>query len=448
MSVLIGVLLVLFALFGAPLFIIIAAGALWNFHNDEFLSPLSVVENFYSIAETPILLAIPLFTFAGYVLSESKAPDRLVRLSDALLGRLPGSFAIVTLVVCAFFTAFTGATGITIIALGALLYPALVQSGYDENFSLGLVTAGGSLGLLLAPSLPLILYGIITQQVGRSYYEHADVVGQTTIDNLFIAGVLPSLLMMFLLAIYCWWKQKKSLADPMNQANENIKNPEPKKKKKINFLAVFKDAIWELPLPIIVLVGIYSGKFAISEAAAITALYVLIVEVLILREIPLKRLSGLIRESMLLVGGILIILGVSLASTNYLIDQDIPTQLFEWINARIDSPLSFLLLLNIFLLVLGAFLDIFSAIVLIIPLLLPVALGFGVHPVHLGMIFLANMQIGYMTPPVGLNLFIASYRFDKPIIQLYKATLPFLVILLLSVLIITYLPWLSLVFIN
>jgi len=171
MSILIGILLLIFALFGAPLFIIIAAGALWNFHNDEFLSSLSVVENFYSIAETPILLAIPLFTFAGYVLSESKAPDRLVRMSDALLGRLPGSFAIVTLVVCAFFTAFTGATGITIIALGALLYPALVQSGYKEDFSLGLVTTGGSLGLLLAPSLPLILYGIITQQVGRSYYE-------------------------------------------------------------------------------------------------------------------------------------------------------------------------------------------------------------------------------------------------------------------------------------
>ena len=251
--------------------------------------------------------------------------------------------------------------------------------------------------------------------------------------------------MIVLLAIYCWWQQKKSPAK--NTSNTNLKS-KAVKSKKLKLWDVFKDAVWEMPLPIIVLVGIYSGKFAISEAAAITALYVLVVEVLILREIPFKRLSGLIRESMLLVGGILIILGVSLASTNFLIDQDIPTQLFEWINARIDSPLSFLLLLNIFLLILGAFLDIFSAIVLIIPLLLPVALAFGNHPVHLGMIFLANMQIGYMTPPVGLNLFIASYRFDKPIMQLYKATLPFLLILLLSVILITYIPWLSLVFIN
>jgi len=445
MSILIGILLVIIALLGAPLFIVIAAGALWNFTRDEFLTPLSVVENFYSIAETPILLAIPLFTFAGYVLSESKAPDRLVRLSNALLGRLPGSFAIVTLVVCAFFTAFTGATGITIIALGALLYPALKQSGYGENFSLGLITTGGSLGLLLAPSLPLILYGIITQQIGRSYYEHADVMAETTIDNLFIAGILPSVLMIVLLGFYCWLQQKKSRSQDTQAKSTQQKLVN---KERINLWSVFKDAIWEMPLPIIVLVGIYSGKFAISEAAAITALYVLVVEVLILREIPLKRLNGLIRESMLLVGGILIILGMSLASTNYLIDQDIPTRLFEWINARIDSPLSFLLLLNIFLLILGAFLDIFSAIVLIIPLLLPVALGFGVHPVHLGMIFLANMQIGYMTPPVGLNLFIASYRFDKPIMQLYKSTLPFLVILLFSVLLITYLPWISLVFIN
>jgi len=238
--------------------------------------------------------------------------------------------------------------------------------------------------------------------------------------------------MIVLLAIYCWWQQKKS--PTMNLATSKQQNStKVSKNRKAKLWAVCKDAVWEMPLPIIVLVGIYSGKFAISEAAAITALYVLVVEVLILREIPLKRLSGLIRESMLLVGGILIILGVSLASTNFLIDQDIPTQLFEWINARIDSPLSFLLLLNIFLLILGAFLDIFSAIVLIIPLLMPVALGFGVHPVHLGMIFLANMQIGYMTPPVGLNLFIASYRFEKPIMQLYKATLPFLLILLQNI---------------
>jgi tripartite ATP-independent transporter DctM subunit len=420
--------------------VIILASALWNFHSDDFLSPVSVAENFYTLAETPILLAIPLFTFAGYLLSESNAPKRLVNLSDALLGNLPGSFAIVTLVVCAFFTAFTGATGITIVALGALLYPALRESGYGENFSLGLVTTGGSLGLLFAPSLPLILYGIVTQQVGRSYYDKADVIAETSIDNLFLAGIAPGILMIVLLGIYCWWSNRDALK--IASAKQG-----PQKKKKQSpgvFKEAAKNAIWEMPLPLIVLGGIYSGYFAVSEAAAVTALYVFIVEVLILREIPFKRLAGLIRESMLMVGGILIILGVSLASTNYLIDAEIPGRLFEWINARVDSQLSFLLLLNLFLLVLGAFLDIFSAIVLIIPLLLPVALGFNIHPVHLGMIFLANMQIGYMTPPVGLNLFIASYRFDRPILQLYKATLPFLLILIVSVLIITYWPSLSL----
>lgn len=441
MSVIIlGIVLVVIALFGAPLFVIILASAIWNFHSDEFLSPVSVAENFYTLAETPILLAIPLFTFAGYLLSESNAPKRLVSLSDALLGKLPGSFAIVTLVVCAFFTAFTGATGITIVALGALLYPALRESGYGENFSLGLVTTGGSLGLLFAPSLPLILYGIVTQQVGRSYYDKADVIAETSIDNLFLAGIAPGILMIALLGIYCWWSNR----DAIKLANSK-KDPLKKKKPSAGvFKEAAKNAIWELPLPLIVLGGIYSGYFAVSEAAAVTALYVFIVEVLILREIPFKRLAGLIRESMLMVGGILIILGVSLASTNYLIDAEIPGRLFEWINARVDSQLSFLLLLNLFLLILGAFLDIFSAIVLIIPLLLPVALGFNVHPVHLGMIFLANMQIGYMTPPVGLNLFIASYRFDRPILQLYKATLPFLLILIVSVLIITYWPSLSL----
>ncbi len=440
MAILLGIVLVLLALFGAPLFVVIAAGALLNFAFDEFGSPVSVAESFYTLAETPILLAIPLFTFAGYILSESNAPKRLVNLSDALLGKLPGSFAIVTLVACAFFTAFTGATGITIVALGALLYPALRDSGYKENFSLGLVTTGGSLGLLFAPSLPLILYGIVTQQVGRSYYDKADVIAETSIDNLFIAGILPGVLMIAMLAVYCWWVNRDSI-------KENLKNRK-SNSKQVKFAAALKDAIWEMPLPLIVLGGIYSGYFAVSEAAAVTALYVFVVEVLILREIPFKNLMGLVRESMVMVGGILIILGVSLASTNFLIDAEIPNQLFDWINARVDSQLSFLLLLNIFLLILGAFLDIFSAIVLIIPLLLPVALGFDIHPIHLGIIFLANMQIGYMTPPVGLNLFIASYRFDRPIMQLYKATLPFLLILLLSVLIITYWPSLSLVFIK
>ena len=413
--------LFLLALFGAPLFAIIAAGALLGYQRAEIDLAALAVEVF-RLAEMPVLLAIPLFTLAGYLLGESGAPRRLVNLTRALFGRLPGSLAAVALVACAFFTAFTGASGVTIVALGALLYPALQQAGYDEHFNLGLITTSGSLGLLFAPSLPLILYGIVAQQteVGRG-------VG---IDRLFVAGLLPGLLMLVLLLGYAFWHSRRLPRD------ENAAAIGPGR--------VLREAAWELPLPFIVLGGIYSGYFAVSEAAAVTALYVLVVEVVILREITLTQLPGIVRQAMVMVGGILIILGVSLASTNVLIDAGVPERLFDWVQAHVSSRLTFLLWLNLFLLLLGCLLDIFSALVLVVPLILPVAVGFHVDPLHLGIIFLANMQIGYLTPPVGLNLFIASYRFDQPILTLYRATLPFLLLLLFCVLLITYWPWLSL----
>jgi C4-dicarboxylate transporter DctM subunit len=324
------------------------------------------------------------------------------------------------------FTAFTGASGITIIALGALLYPALKQSGYNESFNLGLLTSSGSLGLLFAPSLPLILYGVVAQQMGLD-----QPVG---IDQLFLAGILPGLLMLVMLSIYAMTQPRTiNKKEPFDAT--------------IAFESI-KAAKWEIPLPIIVLGGIYGGYFAVSEAAAVTALYVMVAEVLIIREIKLNQLPTIMRDSMVMVGGIMIIIGVSLASTNYLIDTEIPTRLFEFIQLHIEDKLTFLILLNLFLLTLGMMLDIFSAIVIIVPIILPIAVGYGVHPVHLGIIFLANMQLGYFTPPVGMNLFIASYRFEKPIMSLYKATIPFFFILLVSVLIITYWPDLSLVFIE
>ena len=417
---LITLLLILLALLGAPLFAVIAAGAMWGFYQADIDLAVMGIE-FFRLAEMPMLVSIPLFTFAGYLLSESQAPARLVKLSQALLGWLPGGLAIVALFACALFTAFTGASGVTIVALGALLFPALMQAGYKENFNLGLITTSGSLGLLFAPSLPLILYAVIVQQMG---------IGEPlTIDELFLAGIIPGLLMLFMLAGWSMW-QNRTLPTHSVEWKE--------------VASALRESCWEIPLPFIVLGGIYSGYFAVSEAAAVTALYVLIVEVLIYREIPLKKLPQIMRNSMVLVGALLIILGLSLASTNYMIDADIPTQMFEFIKQHVDSPLTFLILLNIFLLLLGAMLDIFSALILIIPLLLPIALGYGIDPVHLGIIFLANMQLGYFTPPVGLNLFIASYRFKKPVMQLYKATLPFFFILLLAVLIITYVPALSL----
>ena len=415
-----GLALLLLALLGAPLFAVIAASALWGFYTAEVDLSILAIE-FFRIAEMPVLLAIPLFTFAGYLLSESKAPRRLVRLSQALLGWFPGGLALVALIACALFTAFTGASGVTIVALGALLVPALRQAGYRENFSLGLVTTSGSLGLLFAPALPLILYAVIAQQLG--------IASEVTVDHMFLAGIFPGLLMLALLGGWSIWESRSMPLTPFSW-------PEA--------AAALREAIWEIPLPFVVLGGIYSGYFAVSEAAAVTALYVLVVQVGVLREIRLAELPRVMRDSMVLVGGILVILGVSLASTTYLIDAQVPTRLFEALGSYVESRLGFLLLLNLFLLVLGTMLDIFSALVLIVPLLLPVALGYGVHPVHLGIIFLANMQIGYFTPPVGMNLFIASYRFEKPILQLYRATLPWFFILLLAVLLITYWPGLSL----
>jgi len=411
----IGPLLVILALLGAPLFAVIAASAMLGFTR-EGIDLQAVAIEFYGIAEMPILLAIPLFTFAGYLLSESEAPRRLVRLTQALLGWMPAGLAIVSLAACAFFTAFTGASGVTIIALGALLFPALQQAGYPEKFSLGLITSAGSLGLLFAPSLPLILYGI---------------VAEVAVEDLFLAGVLPGFLMLLMLSGYSVWKNR-ALRVPLSDVSWK------------EAAAAIREAAWEIPLPIVVLGGIYSGYFAISEAAAVTALYVLIVDVVILREISLRKLPAVMRESMVLVGGILIILGMSLASTNYMIDAGIPQKLLEYVSLLVTSQFTFLLLLLAFLLVLGAILDIFSAIVLVVPLILPVAVQFGVHPVHLGIVFLATMQLGYITPPVGLNLFIASYRFERPIIELYLSTLPFFFILLISVVFIAFWPVLSL----
>ncbi len=412
---LVSLVLVLLAILGAPLFAVIAASAMLGYQQ-EGIDLMAIAIEVLGIAGMPMLSAIPLFTFAGYLLSESNAPQRLVRLTDALLGWMPGGLAMVSLATCALFTAFTGASGVTIIALGAILYPALKQDGYPDNFNLGLVTTSGSLGLLFAPSLPLILYG---------------VVAEISIDSLFRAGILPGLLMLVLLSGYSLWVGRNTAKEVAPFSWTEL-------------ASALNAAKWELPLPIVVLGGIYSGFFAVSEAAAVTALYVFLAEVVILREIKFTDLPRVMRESMLLVGGILIILGMSLASTNYMIDAGVPQKLLAYITEFVSTQANFLLLLFVFLLILGAILDIFSAIVLVVPLILPIALQYGVNEFHLGIVFLAAMQLGYLTPPVGLNLFIASYRFERPIMNVYAATFPFLVILAVSVLIIMYWPDLSL----
>lgn len=414
------ILIFVLAILGTPLFVVISALALLSFYGIEIDLSVVIIE-MSRLSDTPLLLSLPLFIFAGTLLAESGTPQRLLRLSQVLLGWMPGGLAVVSLMVCAVFTAFTGASGVTIFALGGLLYPALIKDGYTERFSLGLITSSGSLGLLFPPSLPLILYGVISE---------------TRVDHLFLAGILPGILMLTLLVAY---SMKKGLRKQIDDSH------------KITFADItsgLKEAAWELPLPVIVLGGIYGGIFVAGEAAAVTALYVLIVEVFIYRDISIKKLPGIMVQSMVLFGGILVVLAASMATTNYLVDQQVPMRLFEFIREYISSKYTFLLLLNIFLLIVGSMLDIFSALVLVVPIIIPIAEAYGVDLIHLGIIFLTNLQIGYCTPPVGLNLFLASYRFDKSIVTLYRATLPFLALLFITLVIITYFPVITLFLVN
>lgn len=416
--------LFLFALVGAPLFVVLAALALllfWNSGTDIVV----LAEEQYKLATNPHLITIPIFTFAGYLMAYSKAGDRLVRASQALLGWLPGGLAIVVIVTCAFFTTFTGASGVTIVALGGLLLPMMTSGRYPESFGLGLITSSGSIGLLFPPSLPIILYGI---------------VAMVSIDKLFIAGIFPGMLMLSVLAVYSVFVARKEKVERTPFVAKEA------------WVAV-KAASWELAVPAVVLVSIYGGFVTIAEASAIAAMYVLIVEVFISKDIVLFKKEGddrpelamVIRESMVMVGAILIILGVALGLTNYLVQEEVPMQILALIQEHIESRFTFLILLTIFLLVVGCLMDIFSAIIVVVPLITPIAAEYGVDPIHLGIIFLANLELGYITPPVGMNLFISSLAFDKPVVQLYKMALPFFFLLLSALMIITFWEDLSLV---
>lgn len=403
-------------LMGVPVFVAICGLALYLF----FISGIdlsAVVIEMHRMATTPVLVAIPLFTFSGFLLSESGAPKRLIRLSNAILGWLPGGIAVIALLCCAIFTALTGATGLTIIALGGILLPAMTRVNYPEKFSLGLLTTSGTLGLLFPPSLPLIIYAIIAG---------------IRIDRLFVAGILPGILLVVLLSLFSIFRA--------------VRAEVPKTRFQLSeILSALREALWELPLPLVVLGGIYSGKFAVSEAAAITAVYVLVVELIIYRDIRWQDLPEIMRKSMVLVGAVLIILGAAMGLTNYLIDAEIPMQLLDFFKTHIESKFLFLMVLNLFLLAVGCTMGIFSALVVVVPLLAPIAAAYGIDPIHLGIIFLANLEIGASIPPLGINLFIASIRFERPVLNLYWASLPFIAILLGALALITYIPWISLV---
>jgi tripartite ATP-independent transporter DctM subunit len=405
------------ALFGLPLFAVFGALTLLYFFalgNDLEL----VATNLYGqLTRSPTLVSIPLFTFAGYLMAESKTGERLVRLFDAWFGWMPGGLAIVCLLACAFFTTFTGASGVTIIAIGGLLYPVLLKQAYPERFSLGLITASGSLGLLFPPSLPIIIYGI---------------VAGADIQRLFVAGILPGFVLIVILGFYCMWTARRA---KVGRTPFRIGEA----------LRALRAALWEALLPAVILGLMYSKLISVNETAVVAAVYVLIVEFFVYGDLSFRRdLARIVRESMVLVGAIFIILAVAISFTDSLIADEVPEKLFNFVKRYVDSQWTFLLLLNVFLLIVGCLMDIFSAIIVVVPLIVPVATNFQIDPTHLGIIFLANLEIGYMTPPVGINLFLSAMRFKKPVVELYRVSVPFLLLMLVALAIITYVPKVSL----
>ncbi|MBL6976200.1 MAG: TRAP transporter large permease [Deltaproteobacteria bacterium] len=513
-------LVIALALAGLPLFLVIGASAMLGYLGSGQSMELFFASNFRPLATNPVFLAIPLFTLAGYLMAQSRAPERMVRLSRAAVGWMPGGLAIVALIACAGFTAFTGASGVTIVALGGLLMPTLIKDGYPRRFALGLLTTGGSRGLLFPPSLPLIIYAMIAglamegvQQMEANIDEEMEEVEEAatdpdsaqaalddelddilaeddaegeegdeeefddddlddmladmddqgkkdlearatedwapgsgpdtavtgarappshvSVDRLFVAGAVPGALALLLVAIYSIWFGVRRKVPRTRFAWRELGR-------------AFVGAAWEVPIPFIIIVGIYGGFFTAIDGAAIIAAYVFFVEVVVYRDIRIGQLPHIFRESMVLVGGILLIMMSALALTNYFIDREIPQQIFALVRETITSPITFLLALNVFLLVVGTLMDIFSAILVVVPMITPIAVQYGIDPVHLGIIFLTNLEMGFSTPPVGVNLFVGSLAFRRPVVELYRAALPYLGLSFISLMLITYWSDLSL----
>jgi len=410
-----SILIIILTLYkGAPIFVGMGGLAILFFWQDY--TPLSAISaETYRIVVSPTLSTIPLFTLAGYILAESKASERLVRLFRALFGWIPGGTPIVLVLLCGFFTALTGGSGVTILALGGLLFPLLMKEGYSKHFSLGLITVAGSLGLLFPPSLPLIIYG---------------VTAAVSVKAILLAGIIPGFLRLAMVGGWAVW-QGEAQHVKRHQFN----------------LSKIKESIietkWEAMIPFLILFGIFGGFTTLVETAAMTVVYVLVIEVFVYKDLKSKDLRRIILDCATLIGGVLIILGVAMGLTSYLVDAQIPFKLLAWVQTFISSKFVFLLMLNIFLLVVGCMMDIFSAIIIVVPLITPLGAYFGIDPVHLAIIFIANLELGFLTPPVGINLFLSAYRFDENMPTIYKSTLPFFMVMLLSVLAITYIPILS-----
>ncbi len=417
------------ALVEIPLFTVIAGLSMVCLYaaDHDWMALQVVLIELNRLASMPVLVALPLFTFTGVLLTETAAPRRIMNLLQALVGWLPGGLAIAALSACAFFTALTGASGVTIVALGSVLYPVLRQEGYREPFTLGLLTTSGSLGLLFPPSLPVILYGVIAQ---------------IDITELFKGALLPGILLLGALSFYA----------AVNQWLRGRSNPNSRVTAPFSWPRVgsaLRAAVWDWPIVVVLIVGVYGGFVTIAEVAAVILIYVVIVECFVLKEVDFRRqLPGIMVESAMLSGAIIVILGFALGFTGYLVDERIPERLLTYLTALTANRIVFLAGLNLFLLAAGCIMDVFSAIMIIVPIIVPIALSYGVDPVHLGVVFLVNLEIGYSTPPVGLNLFIASLKFRKPVVRLYAASWPYLAVLLILLVVITYVPRLSLVLVR
>lgn len=402
------------AVIGAPIFILLGGTALLLFWGDG-VTVAAIPAETYRIVASPIFPTIPLFTLAGFILSESRASERLVRVFEGLFGFIPGGLAVAATLLCAFFTTFTGASGVTILALGGLLLPVLLKSGFKEDFSIGLLTSTGSLGLLLPPSLVVILYGVIAR---------------VPIIDMFKAGLVPGVLLIAPICLFCVWQGFKTGA---GRAPFDFR-------KAATAIWIAK---WEVIMPIFLLVIIFGGLCTLVEASAVLVVYALIVEGLIYRDLTLRGLLSMLVKCATLIGGVLIILGVAMGLTSYLVDAQVPMHAVTWATKHLQTKWVFLLALNGGLIIVGCLMDIFAALIVVVPLILPIAESFGVHPAHLGIIFLANLQLGYLTPPVGMNLFLGSFRFERPLTSVSRAAFPFLLMMAAVVLLVTYVPWLS-----
>jgi len=408
------IVLLILAVFGLPIYVIIGGIGYLLFAGVG--EPLEIISNeAYTMLISASIPAIPLFTLTGFILSESKAGERLVNLFRALFSWIPGGLAVMAILVSGFFTTFTGASGVTILALGALLSYVLVKGKYKKDFSVGLLTASGSIGLLFPPSLPIIIYG---------------VTAQVSIKDMFVGGIIPGILMITAIALYSIYYAKKNNVE---KEPFNVKEA----------VRAFRESIWEILLPFIILASYFGGLTTLVESAGIAVIYSLVVEVFIKRDLKIKDLSNVVLKSIPIIGGVLIILACAKGLSYFIVDAEIPMKLTEWVTQNISSKYVFLLMLNLALLVTGMFMDIFSAIMVVVPLIIPLGNLFGIHPVHLGIIFLANMELGYLTPPIGLNLFLSSYRFEEPVARIYKYVIPFFIIQIIAVLLITYLPFIS-----